>query len=343
MQSRDLTLVIPTFNRSDLLARLLKHLANCHWKSPIIVADSSDVETTARNKAAIGRYRTVLGIKHVCFPSYTSPGLKLAHTVSQVESEYVVLCADDDIIVPATVNECVTFLSRSPEYSLCHGVFLSYLHKITADGSTKILMTSDNISDSIEQDSASGRLMAQYHRYATTFYGVRRTALLNEILTRTCECLPGPFGNGCLLEVFEASLVVINGKVKRLPYLYCVRKGWPSTVGFEGLVTRRDFSTNLDAVREFIVKELVKREAISTEDAHRFFDAAFMQFLRGGLGELPLPDRFKEYHATPSGSRQLEQRFIDMVVKSAGADFEKINELLQSELRPGEARLPVEV
>jgi glycosyltransferase domain-containing protein len=337
MKSSDLTVVIITLNRSDLLARLLKHLADNHWKSPIILADSSDGEHLINNKSIVGGYGGVLLIHHVCYTSITPLSLKLAGAVSLVKSEYVVICADDDIIVPAIVIQSADFLSQNPGYSLCHGVYLSYLHQVAADGSAKVVIVSDNISDSLEQGTASGRLMAQYHQYAATFYGVRRTESLSNILTRTCQYLPGGSDNGNFQEFIEASLTVIQGKVKRLPYLYCVRRGAPPTVGFEGSLLGRNFSAYLDALRVCVVKELMVHETISKEDALQFFDAAFMQFISKGLGVLPLPDRFKEYHHKPSGTRPLPQRFVDMVMRDAGSDFVEIHRVLQNELLPVQA------
>lgn len=332
METCDLTLLLPTHNRCGLFARLLQHLANSRWQGPIIIADSSNNGIWEKNEEAANRHRNVLQIEYVRYLPSTSAITKWANAASRVKSEYALFCADDDLIVTDAVLESASFLSQNPEYSICHGVYLAYTCNIPGDPASGFKIVSDNYSDSLEQENASERLVALFSKYTATFYGVHRTASLNAIFNKICDCLPASLAYGCLQELVQTCLVVVHGKVKRLPILYSVRKGWPSSAGWETVLTKRDFSIQLDAVRAVILDAVVEREAISRDETVQLFDAAFIRYLRKGIGFLSFPKQLNEYESKDFGSARLDTPSIRMLLEDAGPAYGSIDELIQKSL-----------
>src|SRR4029079_19671323 len=90
------SLLIPTFNRPLMLGALLEYLANKKVRFPIFILDSSSSENKAKNKISAKRYD--LDLRHLDFKDDSRFDFKIGRALRDVSSEYVSLCADDDIV-----------------------------------------------------------------------------------------------------------------------------------------------------------------------------------------------------------------------------------------------------
>src|SRR6476469_32421 len=108
------TLILILHNRTQNMLRLMEYYAGIEW--PVIIADSS---TQPMN---------MIFEKNIDY-SYT-PGLtftqKIEHVLDKVQSKYVVMCADDDFIVPGAIAECCAFLDENSGYSTAQGRCIKY-------------------------------------------------------------------------------------------------------------------------------------------------------------------------------------------------------------------------
>ena len=107
------TLVIPTFNRPVDLARQLRFLAHQKAAFPVLVLDSSAEEIHQKNRQSAQGLAIDLRIER--FDPATPPFEKFWRGAEMVQTEYASLCADDDFVLTAAIQEIVAFLDRNPD------------------------------------------------------------------------------------------------------------------------------------------------------------------------------------------------------------------------------------
>jgi putative sugar O-methyltransferase len=201
------TLVIPTYNRPDLLAALLRSLEREGAPFWVMVLDSSAPEPRARNRAVVAA--SGLRVQHVEFPQETHPFDKFRAGVERVATPFCGLCADDDLVLVEGIRACVDELDRRPDVSVAHGYYFSF--QAHADDSIDVLDTV-YYSPSIEQAAPVERLRSLFSQYQALTYGTYRTPALRKVFA-------GITGVGSLLarELLSGALSVVQGKAIRLP------------------------------------------------------------------------------------------------------------------------------
>jgi glycosyltransferase domain-containing protein len=214
---RDFTLIIPTYNRAQLLAALLSYLetekADCH----ILVLDSSCPEVLAANRA-----RTAASSLDIEFADFTDLVLdeKWRQGIKKVSTPYCALCADDDLVILEGVRRCLDALRRNPAASAVQGYSFTFLSRPDGD------MELNNIvyfSPSIDEGSPLQRLTSLFEQYQAPSYGAFRTVALQRIfdtLQPMTKILPR--------ELLWSALTVIEGHLIRLPDFSSGRSMGPS-------------------------------------------------------------------------------------------------------------------
>lgn len=206
-----ITVVIPTYNRYEKLIKLINYYKNSRIKFSIIILDSSIIK-----KEEIIRMQldTFDNFSYLLFDSNIFFADKIARGLELVKTQFVVLNADDDFLVPNTIIKSAEFLNNNEEYSICQGMFVSFKEK---DYSENGFFYDCYLNmKSIEFDNPIDRFTYFLNNYFPVFYGVYRIELLMDIFrknklftddTRFSELLP-------------AMLTSINGKIKILDDLF---------------------------------------------------------------------------------------------------------------------------
>src|SRR5215210_5385137 len=94
-----ITLIIPTHNRHHYLNRILDYLKSQTFQ--IIIADSTEQFYSSNTLSSNYNYL------HLPGKTLTQ---KLSIALHLVQTEYVLMCADDDFLIPQGVIDCVNFL-----------------------------------------------------------------------------------------------------------------------------------------------------------------------------------------------------------------------------------------
>ncbi len=111
------TIVIPTHNRPQYLARCVRWFAD--FDCPIVVADSSSQICLGGLKGG--------GITHVHCPGGIEVyPKKLQVALEKVTTPFVAMCADDDFIARAGLQTSVSFLEANPDYAFSQGYAYLY-------------------------------------------------------------------------------------------------------------------------------------------------------------------------------------------------------------------------
>ena len=155
-----ITLLIPTYNRHQYLNRILEYNKDCSFH--VIVADSTknDYKFTLAKPASF---------QYLHYPD-VSLTQKLENALQQVKTKYIVMCADDDFIIPERIFDCIGFLEDNKEYSAVQGNSISY-KKANSDGAKiEFSIMYENPVKEILHDDSLERLKALFDSYRAVFF-----------------------------------------------------------------------------------------------------------------------------------------------------------------------------
>lgn len=209
---KNLTLVIPTYNRPAHLARLLAYYQQANLGARFLVLDSSDEATVAANGALVAscgeRFR------HLVFPSSLAVATKLYQGVELVETPYCAFCADDDLVFPEALAKALDFLVSHDDYVCTDGIYLNFF---PSNGEIQFRM--EYGSRGIDAEHAGARVFQLFQRYESMFYAVFRTPDLRELFSFVKD-IPSLHYQ----ELFQAAGALLKGKSHRLPEFYAARQ-----------------------------------------------------------------------------------------------------------------------
>jgi len=212
VKNQKVTVIIPEHNRPEHLKRLLDYFLNFNF--PIIVADSS-----IEKFKYLGSFEERISYYH--FPK-EELGKKLYNLADKISTPYVVMCANDDFLIPEAIEQLVDFLDNNNDYNSAQGMFIDFSIKNNEIiRGLRYKSTSDIDLDDTDGLKRLFRLQSNYFQY---YYSVIRTEIFNRVFESinhfsTCE-----ISNLCLLESYMSSYIAINGKHRILPIFYSVRE-----------------------------------------------------------------------------------------------------------------------
>jgi glycosyltransferase domain-containing protein len=220
------TIVIPTYNRPEMLFRTLSFLQDKSERFPIIVADGSDLENAARNAECCRSTGSNVSYFHLPSPPIASGTFSLKQyeelqtnffqryllALNRVTTPYVVLNGDDDLLIPETVTASSKFLDSNSDYVACHGMYFNF--RYLQNGIEIECSTYDG--PSIDGAELGTRLIQLYSRYESPYAAVYRTPIARTIAQQAIE-------KPLFEEIFQATAAVVAGKIRRLDEIYYFR------------------------------------------------------------------------------------------------------------------------
>lgn len=206
----DVTLVIILHNRHQNIRRLVEYYR--YIKASIILADSSSQKHPSDAIPASWNHIYTPGI------NYTQ---KTELILQQVSSRYVILCADDDFILPRAIEECISFLNNNPDYASVQGCCVCYKkNEVIAGAGINFYPIYPRLEYSYEVADGLERLDNLLADYKSYLYAVHRTTLLKDAYTNASASIRNLY-----LNEYNASILpIVKGKYKELPFLYQVRE-----------------------------------------------------------------------------------------------------------------------
>lgn len=277
----DLTIVIPTHDRPGFLERVLAYYEPLDF-GDVVVADSSD-EDTVRHNATLCE-RVDRPIEHTQYDESISLISKIADVLQTVETEYVLLCADDDFVTPTGVRRAVEFLADNPDFSAAHGHFISFEATLD-DGAVSFDWEPLYLhARSRTQRRARQRLYEHFAGYFTTFYSVHRTTALRNGF----ECAAESTDDVRFGELLPSMLTMIDGKFKYLDVFYGARC-WDEQLGatvdhFLDFARRGTFRSKHVAFRRCLVDHLCAADELSEQAAIQTVDSGMIAYLEHSYG-----------------------------------------------------------
>ena len=205
VEGSELTIILPTHNRAELAKAQLRFLEASAVRHRVIVADSSDVIDEELRKACTGR------VEYRRFEPITKLGTKLATVASSVTTPYVATVPDDDVSFPHTIDACLDYLQRHPDYVAAQG----YVLRFGVVDSRVDIHSMHWFIPSIDQSTPLRRLYELMRRYQNFFWGVFRTDAYIRA-TKASEAAKG----GLFQELAICATMALQGKFARLPMIH---------------------------------------------------------------------------------------------------------------------------
>jgi glycosyltransferase domain-containing protein len=124
----NLSVCIPTINRSHYLERALTYYSSVNFNGKILIGDESDNYHKKLNKECVKKFKN-LNISYIHFEhTRESNDAKMLFTLSYyIKTPYVTFTGDDDFLVPLGAKKCVEFLENNPAFAAAHGVRLNFV------------------------------------------------------------------------------------------------------------------------------------------------------------------------------------------------------------------------
>lgn len=245
MTSHESTVLIPTFERADLLAQAVERLALFdRSRTRFIILDGS-INAAQDNR----RLCESSGVEYHHYAADVHVVERLESGLRMVETPFASILADDDVLNPRAYHECVAFLSQNPNYSLAHGRYLEFSQTATTPGYPQ---------RSHEHNSPLDRLFDFLSDYQPNFYGVYRTGILracfDEVLHHKLE------NDNHLTELLAALIPVAAGRVKWIDHFYYGRQVGQSlareSLPMPMLAARDNFFEQHRLVRNIVLRHL---------------------------------------------------------------------------------------
>ena len=267
---KKIMIIIPTYNRYPYLLRLLKFYNLYNTQIKIMILDSS------RDELHDKELKSIINQDNIVWVRYDDEMFivdKIVDGIRRVETEYAVLCADDDFIIPSSIASSIEFLDNNPDYSSAHGPYFRHPNAEIVKDSGFILRKINGRS--ISEESSTERLKSYLYRMTGhcyhPFYAVHRRNTLNFIWSETKK-----YGSDWALgELFPCCLSLIYGKMKILPVFYSSREtnnyNWVDEERFNQMFNKEKINEAI----EVISKHLSKMDCITVEAATKIVEEGF--------------------------------------------------------------------
>jgi len=272
-----LTILLPTQNRPSFVRRALKFYEEESLLYKIHLIDSSEENKKAEVKEIVKS--SGLNIEFHDYEFGASSFEKFERTLSLVDSEFVLMVADDDFIFPSAMNHCVEFLSANNDYTAASG--RSYLFAVD-DMDTSATISSIEVYPQLEFVSNSPELRFKAHmkNWTTSAYSVQRTTNLKEIIDFHKQFVD----DIRFMEIHWYATNIIRGKVAKLNEAYMFRqislqKEWRCDV-FSDWTKTPGFLENKKILISVLAKEIAKKNNQSLEYNRQLCASALTGWLK---------------------------------------------------------------
>lgn len=277
-----LSLIVPSVTgRARFFDTALRHLATCAVRWPILVSDHSAEHESALSTVA-ARYPG-LDVRLLRHPPAMHFLERLARCAEAAQTDYIVLHADDDFMMPAAMESCVAFLDANPDFAACKGRMAGF--GIGNDGEIRV---KKNDGRTRAENSAGARLIAHVTDFNPTLYAVHRRGVFVESCVRTLHFTR----NVIFWQYMSSCIAVLRGKLQVLDEPYYLRLdnavGWRAQLAgrrdpshWPHLAVSPDFSSELARFRSGLLTLLDARD--EEGDLAQQVDDACLSLIRRAL------------------------------------------------------------
>lgn len=266
------TVIIPEHNRPEHLKRLITYYLSYGLR--VLVVDSSNVEFKY-----LAEFRN-----EIIYRFYPNKLLaeKLFEILPLINSPYVFMCANDDFIVPETVNYIIDFLEQNADYNSGQGIYTDFTpignHIETS------LRYKNTINIDLNEDSSIERLNRLQRNYFQYYYCVFRTVVFKKVICSVINNGQALIKNLCLLESYISSYTAIDGKHIIIPVFYAARENIIDSAASQeanipAVITQMKFKREYKNYVLLLAEFLAEKEKIEIDLAKQIIHDSVMVYI----------------------------------------------------------------
>lgn len=274
VSSKEISIFIPTKNRSEFLIRGLHYFCEVHFKGPIYVGDSSDSEQIEKVKRALVTLKGKIDVRYGEYPGRTGPQT-LVRLVSEVSTPYAVYMGDDDFLVPSSLVKCAAFLEQKPDFTACGGKAIliarknGYLDMATGfyGGACRDLL----------EERASQRFLNYMGGCFVSLFAVQRTEQMKKAF-KDVE----PVTDWAFTELLPSCCSILQGKLKVIDSLSLVRQCHANQYLLADIydwLTNKNWFPSYQQFAHCLASMLSEKDSISIEQAQEVIKKGFWLYL----------------------------------------------------------------
>lgn len=215
-------LLVPTYQGTPFLQRLLDFLKAESYPGYIALSDNSSGEHLDFVRACPGRYPE-LWLEIQEYAPDTGFVDKLARSIARIEARYVMLCGQDDYIVPEGVEQLLQRIDADAGLACVRGRVARFqLRPLANAGAERAAAVDLNKHPMLPYEDADPvrRVLAHMRAYTSTLYSLHRRVPLLESLRRTDSATR----NVVFFQYLSSCITVALGRVSCLDTLFLARQ-----------------------------------------------------------------------------------------------------------------------
>lgn len=255
------TIIIPSKGRLNQLLSYLVYLSAHRVPYRIVVLESGD------QYPDLAAAFSMLRLTHTRYADQTPVRDKLIDVLARTDTPFVSLCTDDDITTWAGIRASVEFLHGNPDYSACQGYHAMFSIAPPALNLLRVVW----FTPGLNQPSPLRRLNELLRRYQPICWATFRTDSLRRTFLTASQLQMFVFG-----ELAWSGLTAIDGRVHRLPLVYCWRRIDPlNPMGhplYAWMESPEEFRVQYERYRQFLLDALSPMEGMTATQLTRVFD-----------------------------------------------------------------------
>ncbi|MDD2509030.1 MAG: TIGR00180 family glycosyltransferase [Aliarcobacter skirrowii] len=200
------TLIIPSHNRHEYLERIFEYYKDANFD--VVCCDSSEKKYDKKIPE---------NIKYSHLPSLNFKQ-KMFKTISEVNTEYIVCCADDDFVLKNSIQKGIEFLNLNSYYNSIVGKYVGFFKPFnssfysTYNSTNFYIPTANNPTLNVQE------FMSNYYMILWGLYRKESILKAYEII------LNSDFRNDNFIEFIIGSFLSYSGNIKHLDLIWGVRE-----------------------------------------------------------------------------------------------------------------------
>jgi len=294
------TLVLVTRNRPDFLRRSLAFYQLSKLHAPIIISDGSDSSDLSKTREVVEQFKSTLDVSYIQAEPNNPPFVRLAQLLSNIKTPYVAWVADDDFMVPASIEFGVQLLNNDPLSVAVVGRAL--LFEVENDGVWgKIVNTGVYPQKACLESDLGERLVSHMSTYCSTAYTLRRVEMMRESLALINKMQWASRDCNCFSELLDSMVMVAGGKIVHSGQLMLIRQAHENMTSVNeqinisafDLLMEEEWYSDLKQLNDALVDYLMSKKLASSIDAQSIAGRAIGLMLAKKLQKNLLPDSYK--------------------------------------------------
>lgn len=280
-----ISLLIPTHNRHRYLERALAYYRTAGF--PIYIVDSTAAAYNLQDEKQITYFH---------LPGVSLTG-KIAAALEVIPTPYIVMCADDDFLLPERVQDCIQFLQSHPEYASAAGNSICYKKNSITSGKVDFAaMYTSRITYAVNAAAPLERIRAFFNPYRGAFYAVHRTAVLRKAFEGAATVVKNLFLN----EYLTALYPLATGAFAELPFLFHIREyaddsGDKTTPNldaiFHDITFKKEYEGFIEHQAALVAQAAALDPAYCRQQLHVILDDFARQHAEGAYKEKAAPEK----------------------------------------------------